>query len=122
MLRLGFPVSSLPLRPSNVGGLAQIPTYLADLVGVGTPVVAATLWLRGARIPAVLFGLVAFGAIVLTGTRSVLLIIAGLALAAFLIAIRDRAGRRAVSVVITAVLAVGAVGLVVALASSAQFR
>ena len=120
-LRLGFPVTSLPLRPSNAGGLALIPTYLADVVGVGTPVVVATLWLRGARIPAVLFALVAFGAIVLTGTRSVLLIIAGLALAAVLIAIRDRAGRRAVSVVITAVLAVGAVGLVVALASSRSF-
>ena len=121
LLRLGFPLSSLPLRPSNVGGLPQLPTYLADLVAVGTPVVAATLWLRGWRIPAVLFGAIAFGAIVLTGTRSVLLIITGLALAAVLIAIRNRAGRRTVSVVITAVLALGAVVLVVALGSSRGF-
>jgi O-antigen ligase len=120
-LRLGFPVTSLPLRPSNAGGLALIPTYLADVVGVGTPVVVATLWLRGARIAAVVFAMVAFGAIVLTGTRSVLLIIVGLAIAVVLIAIRDRAGRRAVSVVITAVVAVGAVGLVVVLASSRSF-
>src|SRR4051812_44842699 len=85
LLRLGFAVSSLPLRPANVGGLGQIPTYLADLVAVGTPVVAAFLWSRGARIPAVLLGMAAAAAIVLTGTRSVLLIIAGLALAKVLI-------------------------------------
>jgi O-antigen ligase len=118
LLRLGFPVSSLPLRPSDVGGLAQIPTLLADVVAVGTPVFVATLWRRGARLPAVLFGLVAFGAVVLTGTRSVLLIIAGLALAVVLIAIRDRARRRAVSLVVTAVMALGAVGLVVVLTSA----
>ena len=121
LLHLGFAVTSLPLRPSNVGGLGQGPTVLADVVAVGTPVVVATLWRRGARIPAVLFALIAFGAIVLTGTRSVLLITGGLALAAVLIAIRDRAGRRAASVVITAVLAIGAVGLVVALTSSRSF-
>src|SRR4051812_44233631 len=80
LVRLGFPVTSLPLRPSNVGGLGQIPTLLADVVAVGTPVVVATLWLRGPRLSAVLFGLVAFGSIVLTGTRSILLIIAGLVL------------------------------------------
>ena len=119
LLRLGFPVTSLPLRPSNVGGLAQIPTYLADVVAVGTPVTVAALWRRRARIPAVLFALAGFGAIVLTGTRSVLLIITGLAIAAVLLAIRDRVGqRRAVTVLVTAVLAVGAIGLVVTLASS----
>ena len=57
----------MPLRPSNVGGLGQIPTYLADLVSVGTPVVVATLWQRGARIAAVLFGLVAFHVVLTEG-------------------------------------------------------
>src|SRR5262245_8765080 len=118
---LDLSISSLPLRPGNVGGLAFIPTYLADLVALGSPVVAATLWTRGARFPAIGFGLIAFVAIVLTGTRSVLLIITGLALAVVLIAIRDRAGRRAVTVVITTVMAVAAIGLVVIVASPRSF-
>ena len=104
LLLLGFPVSSLPLRPANVGGLTLNGT--SYVVGVGAPVVVATLWVRGMRIPAALLGIVAFGAIVISGKRSVLLIIAGLTLATLLFAIRDRVGRRAVSVVITAVLAV----------------
>ena len=36
-LGLGFPVTSLPLRPRSVGGLAQIPTWLADVLALGSP-------------------------------------------------------------------------------------
>jgi hypothetical protein len=117
-LRLGFPLTSLPLRPSNVGGLARIPTWLADVVVLGTPVVAASLWVRGYRAGATVFVAIALGTIVLTGTRSVLLVIAALVVAAVLVAIRNRARRRAVSVAVTGLLAIGIVGVVFVLGSS----
>ena len=120
-LRLGFPLTSLPLRPSNVGGLAMIPTWLADLVALGTPVVVATLWSRGARVLAGVFAVVALGTIVLTGTRSVLLVIAVLSVAVVLIVVRGRAGRGIATAVITVVLAVGILGTVVTLGTSRSF-
>ena len=120
-LSLGFPLTSLPLRPSNTGGLALIPTWLADLVALGSPVLVANLWRRGARIPAALFGVIALGAIMLTGTRSVLLLVAAVSVVAVLVVIRGRAGRGIVAVVITGVLAIGIAGAVVALGSSRGF-
>ena len=100
-LALGLPITSLPMRPSSVAGLALIPTWMADLLALGTPVVVAALWRRGARVIAVLFAGAILGAIVVTGTRSVLLITAVVSLAAILLAIRGRVGGRAVSVVVT---------------------
>lgn len=120
-LGLGFPMTSLPLRPANVGGLAVIPTWLADLVALGTPVVVASLWGRGARVPASLFALVALGTIALTGTRSVLLLIAAVSGASVLIVARRRAGRGIVTVVITGALAIGILGIIVALGASRTF-
>jgi O-antigen ligase len=120
-LSLGFPITTLPLRPSNTGGLALIPTWLADLVALGSPVVIADLWCRGSRRGAVAFGVVVLAAIVLTGTRSVLLIIAGVSVVAILIVIRGRARRGVVTAVITGVIAIGIVGAVVVLGSTRSF-
>lgn len=120
-LRLGFSVTSLPLRPANVGGLAGIPTFLADLVALGTPLVVAALWHRGARIPAGILALVALGAIVLTGTRSVLLLVAAVSVMGVLMVVRGRAGRGIVTAVISVVLAGGILGMVVTLGTSRSF-
>ena len=118
---LGFPVTSLPVRPSNAGGLALLPTWLADLVALGTPVLVATSWRRGSRTAAGLLALVAVVAIVLTGTRSVLLLTAAASVVAVLIAIRGRAGRGILAAIISVVLVAGIVGAVVVVGSSRSF-
>jgi O-antigen ligase len=120
-LSLDFPLRSLPLRPLNSGGLALIPTWLADLVGVGSPVLATNLWSRGRRVAATAFALIALGAIVLTGTRSVLLVIAAVSVMAALMAIRGKVGGRGITAVVGAVIAIGIVGIAVALGSSRSF-
>ena len=117
-LTLGLPLRSLPLRPANSGGLALISTWFADLIALGAPVVVANLWTRGAKIAAVALGVVALFTIVLTGTRSTLLIIVAVSIVAVVMAIRGRATRGIVNGALAGLIVIGITGGVVVLASS----
>src|SRR4051794_33596235 len=109
------PDPGVPLRPNAGGGLALLPTWLADLVALLTPVVAAVLWHRHARAGAILLVAVAFGTILLTETRSVLLLVLGVGTVAALLIARQRSGRKGIGLVVGAVIAIGIVSLVIIL-------
>lgn len=117
-LRMGFPLSSLPLRPSNTGGLALIPTWLGDLVVLGAPVLAAYAWVRGARVPAAVLVAITLGALVVTGTRSILLFVAAIAAGTVVLSLRGRARSRLATGLAAAVLGVGVVLMVVVFGSA----
>jgi len=117
-LAFGFPVATVPLRPLVSGGLALLPTWLADLVALLTPVVVAMLWSRGARVLAIILGAVGLGTILLTETRSVLLLILAMSAVTALLFLRARSGRGIVALVTTAAIALGIVGLIVVLGSA----
>ena len=114
-LGLGFPLTSLPLRPSVGGGLALLPTWLADVVAVGTPVVVGRA--VGARCADLGVGPRGRGSrtIVLSGTRSVLLIVAAVSIVALLIVVRARSTRRSATLAVAAVLTIGVVVVVAVL-------
>jgi O-antigen ligase len=118
---LGFPITSLPLRPGNTGGLALIPTWFADLVALAAPMLVAALWRRGVRRVAVALAVITLVAIVLTGTRSVLLIIAGLVVVTLVLSIGSRRGGRTIAVAAVASLAIASAGIAVLLASGRSF-
>ena len=120
-LELGFPVTSLPLRPANSGGLALIPTWFADLMATVTPLLVAALWRRGARVPAGTLAAIAVAAIVLTGTRSVLLLLIGLFVVTLVIVAGRRRGGRTVAIAGLASIGIGAAGIAVLLASARSF-
>ena len=120
-LSLGFPLASLPLRPSNVGGLAGVPTWFADLVVLGAPVLVAALWQRGARLPAVVVAAATFVGVVLSGTRSVLLLLVLASVIVIFIVIRQRADRRIVTAAVSGLIVVGVIGLVLAIGSRRSF-
>jgi O-antigen ligase len=120
-LELGFPVTSLPLRPANSGGLALIPTWFADLMATAAPLLVAALWRRGARVPAGALAAIALGAIVLTGTRSVLLLLIGLFVVTLVIVAGRRRGGRTVAIAGLASVGIGAAGIAVLLASARSF-
>ena len=112
-LALGMPLDELPLRPGAAGGLVGIPTWLGDYIVAATPVVAVSLGRQGggARIAAVGLSLVALTAVLITGTRSLWLLVAMEAVV--LVAMRLRTTRVSRRVVIAgAILAAG--GLLVA--------
>jgi O-antigen ligase len=109
-LSLGFPITTLPLRPLGDGGIVQIPTWLGDVIALCAPVVVASLWIRHARTLAVALAVAAMVAIVLSGTRSVLLLVVVLSIVAAAVLLRDRANRRvtlAVSILATGVVVIG---------------
>lgn len=120
-LSLGFPITSLPLRPLGDGGLVEIPTWVGDVVAVATPVVVAWMWIGNARAAAVALALAAMAAIVLSGTRSVLLLVVVLSIAAAAVLIRHRASRPVALVASVLATAVVVVGLGVILLAGRSF-
>ena len=83
----------MPLRPGSARGLVGIPTWFGDYVVVMTPVVVVNLGRNGrtGRIAAVVVSALALAALLLTGTRSLWLVSAGVA--AVTIAVRFRTTR-----------------------------
>ncbi len=120
-LELGFPITSLPLRPANTGGLALIPTWFADVMVTTAPLLGAGLWRAGRGGVAIALVVIATGAVVLTGTRSVMLLLAGLVVVTLVFAIGRRRGGRTVAVAAAAAISIAAAGAAVLLASARSF-
>ncbi len=120
-LDLGFSLTSLPLRPATSGGLTLIPTWFADFAALTFPLIVAMLWHRGARWVATVVAAVAGLAIVVSGTRSVLLLLAGLFVVTLIFTVGRRRGGRAVAISAVASIAIGAAGAAVFLASGRSF-
>ena len=118
-LSLGFPVQSVPLRPLGAGGLLLIPTWLVDVITLGSPVVIVSLWLEHRRSVAVALGLASAAAVVLSGTRSVLVISVSLIVVILLLGgVRTRFRTRAVArATVVAALALAAAAGYVLIAS-----
>jgi hypothetical protein len=93
-LSLGFPVTSLPLRPRGAGGLIQIPTWTADVVALVTPVTVAALWTDGHRRVAAAFAVLAAATLAITGVRSVLLLVVLATVVVGVMAVRRRSDHR----------------------------
>ena len=70
--RSGMPLLKAPLRPAGVGGIASIPTVMADEVLVIAPLVVVAAWRqpRFGRALAVLLALMATACVIISGTRS----------------------------------------------------
>lgn len=93
-LALGFPITSLPLRPLGDGGLLQLPTWVGDVLALCSPVVVVWLWNSRARLGAIALSVVGVSAVVVSGTRSVLLLMVVAAIVAAGLLTRERASRR----------------------------
>lgn len=120
-LALGFPVASLPLRPLYGGGLAQIPAWLVDVVLLCAPVVVVSLWVARMRVAAVVLAVAGAVTIVLSGTRSVLLLVVVLGVLGTVLIVRDRGGRRVALLASLAAAVVVIVALPVVLLASRSF-
>lgn len=118
---LGFPVTSLPLRPLGDGGLIQIPTWLGDVIALSAPVAVVSMWTGNARVAGATLAVAASLAIVLSGTRSVLLLIIVLAVFTAALLIRRRASRRVAVVATIGAAAVAVLGLGVILLAGRSF-
>jgi hypothetical protein len=116
-LELGFSLTSLPLRPASSGGLTLIPTWFADLAVTTVPLIVAVLWHRGARWVSVAVAAAAVTEIVVSGTRSVLLLLAGLFVVTLVFLVGRRRGGCAVAISAVASLAIATAGGAVFLAS-----
>jgi O-antigen ligase len=111
-LAAGMSPLTVPLRPANVGGLIQIPTWLADAVVLTTPIAVTLLWQSAHRQAgraaaagvAILGGLI----LVITGTRSIWL--ATGAVLALAVVLQPR-WRRTWLVVATGLAGVAGIGL-----------
>ena len=114
-LKLGFPVTSLPLRPLGDGGLLQLPTWVADVLALSAPVVAAGLWDAKARVAAIAWSAIALTTIVISGTRAVLLLTVVAAVLAAALVTRARASRRVAVFTLLGSMGVVVVGLGVVL-------
>ena len=110
-LALGFPLTSVPLRPLYSGGLLLIPAWLADVVVLSSPTVVVSLWLGRHRVPAVVLAVVTVVAIVLSGTRAVVLLLAVVAAMAVIGVILSRGDRRTKVLLGTTLVAVATVGI-----------
>lgn len=109
-LAAGMSLVELPLRPGFVGGLVGISTWLADYLVVGTPLAVVALFRGGAGGRAVAAALAAFAvaAILVSGTRSLWILVLIMLVFLVIAAVRRRAfQRRAV------ILAAPAVAMVV---------
>jgi O-antigen ligase len=120
-LTLGFPATSLPLRPLLDGGLIQLPTWVGDVVALCAPIVVVWMWIGNAKAPAVALALAAATAVVLSGTRSVLLLVVVLSIVAVAVVMRGRASRRVVLIGLLAGAVVVVVGLGVVLLAERGF-
>ena len=92
-LQMGFPIASLPLRPSDDGGVVQLPTWVGDVIALSTPVVVVSLWMARTRAAGLALAVTATAAVGLSGTRSVLLLVIVLAVVAAAFFVRERASR-----------------------------
>lgn len=110
-------MTTLPLRPANTGGLALIPTWFADLAVTAAPLLVAALWRKRAVGLAAALAAITLAAIVLSGTRSVLLALAGLGLVTVMILIDRRRGGVTVAAAAVASIAIGTAAALVLLAS-----
>ena len=106
-LRLGFPVTTLPLRPLGDGALIQIPTWLGDVIALTVPVAVVAMWLGRSRAASVALAVGGLLVVILSGTRSVLLLTVVMAVLVAALLVRQRGSRR------TALLATGSAALVV---------
>ncbi len=120
-LALGFPVTSLPLRPWYTGGILHIPAWLADVVVLCAPVVVVTLWRAGTRIAAAVLATGGVLAIILTGTRSVLLLIVAVAVVAIVVLVMRRGWRRTGLPIVLALIGIAGVAVAVVLAAGRGF-
>ena len=120
-LAAGFPVTSVPLRPWYTGGILHIPAWLADVVVLCAPAVVVTLWRSGARIVAAALATGGMLAVVLTGTRSVLLLIVAVAVAVILALVLRSGRRRTRLVLVLALIGIAGVAGAVVLAAGRGF-
>ncbi|MEO8437876.1 MAG: O-antigen ligase family protein, partial [Chloroflexota bacterium] len=93
-LSLGFPIASLPLRPLLDGGVVQLPTWVGDVIALCAPIVVVSLWMRHAKGLAVALAVVATAATLISGTRSVLLMVVIVSVVILALVLRARADRR----------------------------
>ena len=108
---MGFPVTSVPLRPLRDGGVVQLPTWVGDVIVLCTPVVAVRLWIANARTPAVVLAIASMSAMVISGTRSVLLLVVVLSVVVAAVYARLRGTRRAGILASTLAVVVIVIGL-----------
>ena len=122
-LNFGFPIASLPFRPLGSGGIILLPTWLSDVIALGAPVVVVRLWLAGgrARWIAVALAAVTIVAVLISGTRSVLLVAVILSVLTAVFVVRARGGRRVALAATATAVAIVVVGLGVVLLAGRSF-